>query len=314
MAAPAGGPLPLVRDAVLSNGGHVIRARRRLDPSRDLYLTDHRIDGVEVLPMAVATELMAEVAQQAWPEMTVIGVRELKMLKGITLNDGPRDIGVVARPQVEAAHERLGVDVHVEIRDADGEGQPYYRATIELADRPLVPPIYATPAVSGLPPFERDVSDAYRQWLFHGPLLQGIAEIHGLGPHGVEATLLPSPPERCMKDGSGDWLIDPVVLDSGLQLFLLWARANVDKTPLPSRFTRLRRFAPIGAGPVRCYLRVLETSRDPVFHIDVHFVGPDGRLLWSLEQMEGTCTKALNRLGGSWVVQNAELASRAAST
>ena len=313
-AVPASWPLPLVRDAVLSNGGHVVRARRVFDPDKDLYLTDHRIDGVEVLPMAVATELMAEVAQQAWPEMTVIGVRELKLLKGVTLDRGPREVLVVARPQVEAAHERMGVDVHVEIRDAAGEGQPYYRATIELSDRPLSPPSYATPAVSGLPPFERGVDDAYRQWLFHGPLLQGITQIHGLGPQGVEATILPSPPSRCMKDGAGEWLIDPVVLDSGLQLFLLWARANVDKTPLPSRFTRLRRFAPIGDGPVRCYLRILETSRDPVFQIDIHFVGQDGRLLWALEEMEGVCTKALNRLGGSWLAQDAVLASRAAGT
>jgi hypothetical protein len=102
---------------------------------------------------------------------------------------------------------------------------------------------------------------------------------------------------------SGEWLIDPVVFDSGLQLFLLWARANVDKTPLPSRFTRLRRYAPIGKEPVRCYLRVLEKSRDPVFYIDVHFVGADGRLRWSLEEMEGVCTRALNRLGGSWLLQ-----------
>jgi hypothetical protein len=31
-------------------------------------------------------------------------------------------------------------------------------------------------------------------------------------------------------------------------------------------------------------------------------------LLWALEEMEGVCTKALNRLGGSWLVPHPRLA------
>ena len=311
--------LPLVRDSVFSNGGSVVRARRWLDPSKDLYLTDHRIDGVEVLPMAVASEFMAEVVQQAWPELQVVGVRDLQLLHGVVLEGGPREVSVVARPQVEPSYERPGggpgVDVHVELRDAEGGGKPYYRATVELSDRPPGAPRFEVDGLSSLPPFEAGVEQAYRQWLFHGPLLQGITRIEGLGARGVAATLQPSPPGRCLKGvTSGEWLIDPVVFDSGLQLFLLWARANVDKTPLPSRFTRLRRYAPIGSEPVRCYLRVLEKSRDPVFYIDVHFVGADGRLLWSLEEMEGVCTRALNRLGGSWLVHEPGLEVAGKST
>jgi hypothetical protein len=207
------------------------------------------------------------------------------------------------------------VDVHVELRDAEGGGKPHYRAIIELSDRLPEAPLFDVGNLGALPLFEGGVEKAYRQWLFHGPLLQGITNIEGLGALGVAATLQPSPPGRCLKGvTSGEWLIDPVVFDSGLQLFLLWARANVDKTPLPSRFTRLRRYAPIGVEPVRCYLRVLEKSRDPVFYIDVHFVGADGRLLWSLEEMEGVCTRALNRLGGSWLLQDRGLQIAGKST
>jgi hypothetical protein len=97
------------------------------------------------------------------------------------------------------------------------------------------------------------------------------------------------------------------VLDSGLQLFLLWARANLDKTPLPTRFTRLRCYRPIGTGPIRCSLRVLEKSLDPVFYIDIDFIGPDGRLIWTLRDMEGACSKALNRLGGSWLDEKSRI-------
>ena len=153
-------------------------------------------------------------------------------------------------------------------------------------------------------PFDAGVEQAYRNWLFHGPLLQGIRRIEGLGARGVEAILEPSPPDRCMRGvGGSRWLIDPVVFDSALQLFLVWARSNLDKTPLPSRFAGFRRYAAI----VHCYLDVLDKSRDPVFYIDLHFVGPDGRLLWVLEGMEGVCTRALNRLGGSWLLPKSGL-------
>ncbi len=187
----------------------------------------------------------------------------------------------------------MGVDVHVEIRDPDGEGKPYYRAAVQLSDRPLDPALFETSLVAPLPDFNKGVAEVYRDWLFHGPLLQGIRRIEGLGERGVEAILQPSPPQACLRGaGASSWLIDPVVFDSGLQLFIVWARANLDKTPLPSRFARLRRYAPIGKGPVHCYLKVLDKSRDPVCHIDLHFVGPDGRLLWALEEMEGICTRS----------------------
>jgi hypothetical protein len=90
-----------------------------------------------------------------------------------------------------------------------------------------------------------------------------------------------------------------VIFDSSLQLFLLWTRAELDKTTLPSRFLRYRRFGSLSETKLRCYVRVLERSRDPLFFLDIAFVGPDGRLRGLLEGMEGTSSRALNRLVGT---------------
>jgi hypothetical protein len=298
---PRGTGLPLLkRVPVETGGGHVVEAVRTFDPAHDPYLLDHRMDGVPVVPMAVALELMAELAQQGWPDLQVIGVRELQLLKGVVLDKGPRAVKVIARAQVEPPHDRTGVDVNVELRDASGSGHLCYRATVELGSTLPEPPPYTPPAAEPLRAFPLSVEEAYRQWLFHGPRLQGITEITGLAESMLHAVLDASAPPPCFDSApDGRWLIDPVMFDSGLQLFLLWARAHLDKTPLPSRFTRFRRFGSLSDSTVRCYMHVLDRSRDPLYYMNVAFVGPDGRLLGLLEEMEGACSRALNRLAGA---------------
>lgn len=275
----------------------MVEAVRTLDPSHDLYLLDHCIDESPVLPVAVAMELMAEVAQQGWPDLEVVGVRELQLLKGVVLDNGPRTVRVVARAQVEPPSDREGIDVNVEIRDVSASGPRYYRATVELAAELPEPPTHVRPDGETLRPFPLTVADAYRQWLFHGPRFQGITEIEGIADRTARAIMNPSSPRLCLQGlPEGRWLIDPVVFDSGLQLFLLWGRAHLDKTLLPSRFQRYRRFGSLSESKIHCHLQVLDRSRDPLFYMNLAFMGPDGRLLGLLEEAEGACSRSLNRL------------------
>jgi hypothetical protein len=249
-----------------------------------------------VLPMAVALELMAELAQKGWPDLQVIGLRELQLLKGVVLDKGPRAVRAIARAQVEPPHDRAGVDVNVELRDPSGAGPVFYRATVELAATLPEPPRYEA-LEEHLRAFPMSVEEAYRQWLFHGPRLAGITAIEGIADRAIHAVLDASAPPPCFKVApQGRWLVDPVMFDSGLQLFLLWARANLDKTPLPSRFTRYRRFGSLSDTKLRCHMRVLDRSRDPLYYMNVAFIGPDGRLVGLLEEMEGACSRSLNRL------------------
>jgi len=302
-AAPsaAARALPLLHGATFTNGGgHVVEAVRTLDPAYDLYLADHSMDGSPVLPLAVATELMAELVQKSWPDLQVVGVRELQLLKGVVLENGPRPVRVIARAQVEPPPDRQGIDVNVEIRDASASGPVHYRATVEMAPELPEPPRFVAPDGAVLRPFPLSVGEAYRQWLFHGPRLQAITEIEGISERGSRAVLDASAPPPALRGQSHPrWLIDPVIFDSGLQLFLLWTRAQLDKTTLPSRFLRYRRFGSLSETKLHCHVNVLERSRDPLFYLDIAFVGPDGRLRGLLEGMEGTSSRALNRLVGA---------------
>lgn len=273
-----------------------IRVLRRLDPAYDLYLADHRLDGHPVLPFAMAMELVSEVVQHSWPDLQIMSLRDFQVLRGIVLNDGPRTVDVVACAETQPPHGPANVCVHVEIGDPEKPGAPFYRGTVELSDR-LPPPPQRALVPGGLQPFSMSVPEAYRRWLFHGPLFQGIEKISGISPELMVATCLPSSPRRYLGgEPRSAWLIDPLVFDSALQMIILWMRTYRDATPLPSRLDRYRRFGSLSDAPIDCYLRVPAHSDGPVISVDIDFVGPHGELLGLLEGMECPFSKTLNRL------------------
>jgi hypothetical protein len=292
--------LPLLDGVPLRLGmGGSVELIRTLDPARDRYLQDHRLDGKPVFPAAMAVELMAEVVRQGWPEWEVVGIRSLKVFRGIVLNDSAREIRVMARPQTDLSSEDLVLEVNVEIDEVDQPGHPCYRATVQLAERLPTPPPYNPREISELHPFPMRVDEAYRHWLFHGPCFQGISKLEGIHEHGISATLLPSSPAQCLSQNStGQWLIDPVLLDCGFQLAILWERAHYDMTPLPARFTSYRRFGSYSGSLVRCCLQVQSNAGGHILFTDICFLDTAGRVMGLLEGMEFSCNKALNRLSG----------------
>ena len=151
-------------------------------------------------------------------------------------------------------------------------------------------------------PFPLPVDEAYRRWLFHGPLFQGITRIDRIGVNGIEGTLARSSPRQWIAGApEGDWLIDPLMFDSALQLLVLWVREHWDMMSLPSRFFAYRRFCvPTTTDTeVRCEIRIRPDERSQIVHADLFFLGAEGRLFGILEDMEGACSRKLNRLVGS---------------
>jgi hypothetical protein len=296
-STPADG-LPMIENTPLRSGKNgEVELIRALDETLDPYLQDHRLDGKPVLPAAMATELMAEVAQKGWPEWEVVSIRSFNVLKGIVLEDGTQEIRIAARPEVASSQEDAKMEVNVEISLLDHSGPPCYRAMVKLG-KLFPPPLLYDPAVfSELRPFSMTVEEAYRHWLFHGPSFQGISSIEGISEEGIYSILRPSSPtEFFRRDVAGQWVIDPVLLDSAFQLAILWERAHFNMTPLPSGFAVYRRFRSSPRFPVHCYLEAKPSPKGRILSTNIQFLDAEGHMIASLEEMEFSCTKALNRL------------------
>ncbi len=304
-ATPEGGDWPiaatlplLAEKATLSRTATgVVEVCYPLDPARDLYLRDHCLDGRPVLPVAMAMELMAEAVLAGWPGFKVVGVRGLRVLRGIVVEEGLGPIRVVTKEHTPHSEEERTVEAA--IVDSDGAGRLHYRATVDLRKYPTSSPSVQPTELQGAAPFPMSVEQAYRDLLFHGPLLQGIEHIEAAGPTGLSAILKPSSPQACLAGRSGDaWLLDPIVIDCALQLQVLWGRIHWDITSLPFGIEAYRQFAPLAGPYIRCEMRVRPNTAAPVIYADHYFFAADGQLLGILEGVEIVGSQGLNRVTG----------------
>ena len=305
MAAPPGtsataSELPLLarNTRIERNPDGSLDLVRTADPQHDLYLIDHQLDGKPVMPMAMVLELFAEAAAFQHPDHHVARVRDLRVLRGITFDRSPQDLRVVT-----TASRPSGAGLIVGLRNELGQKPVIHdTAEVELLAKPAAPVVLAPLSLVNPQPLGMTIDEAYERWLFHGPIFAGIVEVAALGENGVIAQLMPSSPKRCLAECcESNWLIDPILVDSGLQMIILWARTYLDMTPLPSRLGCYHRFNGPPAGPIRCETHIHHTPGTPTIVADIRFFDGDGRLLGRLEDMEGTCSKALNRLASARV-------------
>jgi NAD(P)-dependent dehydrogenase (short-subunit alcohol dehydrogenase family) len=295
LAASAVEATPLLKHAQRHPVNGTTQYGRLLDPAVDLYLNDHRLDGRPVLPLAFASELMAEAVQATWPELTVTAVRNLQLFKGIVLEGSLVPVTITIRMPVGLQGDQA-TEAHVVLRTPSLVPDVRYRAIVELAPR-LAEPGPFQPAAAPLAPLPVSLETAYRDWTFHGPSFQRITAIDGIGPEAILGRVY-SPARAAGVSGvaRAGWVIDPFVFDAALQLLLIWSRAQNGMTALPSRFRAFRRYGSLSDTPLTCHVRVQSTAGGHALVSDVHFVDPGGRVLGVLEGMEASCSAALNRL------------------
>jgi NAD(P)-dependent dehydrogenase (short-subunit alcohol dehydrogenase family) len=291
--------LPLVVQPGVPINGHT-EWTCVLDPSQDLYLSDHRLDGNPVLPAAVALEYLVEAVQQEWPGWPVVAVRDFQVLSGVVLDNGPKRIQLTARTLGVASQDTSRVDVSVTLADGD-TGRQCYSARVELSTSRSALPRPDLVPISRLETFPMSVQNAYERWLFHGPIFQTIEEIQGVTDNAIVGVLKPSSPRSCLaRAASGNWLVDPVVIDGAFQLTLLFARLHTDMTPLPARFGVLKVSSDLTGPTVRCEIRARFSAGGQHLETDTIFLSTNGEVIGVLEGAEFTSSSALNRLGGQW--------------
>ncbi len=268
---------------------------RTLSLATDPYLDQHRIDGVPVLPVAVAVEMAAEAAATVWPGWQVAEVSEIKMLQGFRLEgDRPRplELTVLGSEHGDAS----GFKATVELRSPGAEGRVHYRASLLLSDRLPEEPFTGSDLS---PRASLSAREAYRNLLFHGPCFQAVVSLTGLDERGAVAQVVPSDPAefRTGVAPGSQWLFDPALIDAAAQLAWVWSCQQRGAAALPNRFGCIRRFANAG----RAHRMLFEVARDCPEHqvrADVLVLDDRDRLVFTIEGLESTANASLNRFRG----------------
>ncbi|AGY59895.1 type I polyketide synthase [Gloeobacter kilaueensis] len=288
-------PFALIRSPFVLQPNSTVTLDHTFTTASDPYLIDHSMDGNPVLPATVALEWLAEFVQDAWPDLVVTEVRDLRVLRGVVLNAPQgRRVTLSARASVHADADAL--EVSAEVFDPDKKA-PFYRALVVMRPRleeeptDLPEPLRTTGSVL-------DAATAYRDHTFHGPQFQLLSAIERLDEHGIDAVVQPSRPAQFLATGESlpDWLFDPGLLDTLPQLALFWARINQGSFALPSRLGRVIRYGsgPL-AGPLRIAFRVTSANEHQLSY-DAHIIDRDGHVRLVLIHGESNSSRALNRL------------------
>ena len=291
LAAPGRACQVVVGDGLDAGGGSpeppTVQRPVSLSVEEWPVLADHMLDGVPVLPLALAMELLAREAVREFPAMRLVGLDDVRVLQGVRLDRGvmltPRLSGPVTNPEQ--------VSVTVELLDEAGRARVRGVAVLQPGDLPAndVPDAVGWP--EKVAPWPGGQDTIYGQALFHGPAFQGIRSVHGTWDSGIAATLRRGPDiaEWNPAAGQGDWLVDPLLVDGIFQVLILWCRLATGAPSLPSRIARMRFYAEPTSQDVRIVATVRRRRGNNVLS-DVDLLDSDGRLLARIDGY--TCTAA----------------------
>ncbi len=211
------------------------------------YLTDHRVAGKPVLPVALAIEWMARAARVFRPGAGTVVLRDLKVLRGIKM-DHFESVG--HRFALHGAARAHGGpdDLAIELRGKDNA--LHFSATLDTAGGVRRAPERAADPKLG--PWTREaVYDGHL--LFHGPSFQVIQSVAGVSREGMVGTLT-GVRERGWADEA--WRTDVAALDGALQFALLWSREVLGGASLPMAVASFESFSEaLPEGMLRCVVR-----------------------------------------------------------
>ncbi len=235
-----------------------------LGPKATPIVNVHKIDHTPVVPFALMADLMGRVATQNNPGLQFIGMDNMRLLKGITLDS--EDIVV----QVNTGKcQRSG---HLLFAPAElvCETGPlkYAQAQVALAEALPEPPVLSQAAFMDLAPCALTPQRAYDTVLFHKGSLKSIIEIKGISPKGIEVIAMPGTAQEDWYAAatSNTWTVDPLMLDTAFQAAILWLHETRGQVCLPSFFANLRVYRSYAArsGNIRVLFTVNNETRNAI--------------------------------------------------
>jgi len=258
----------MLKEFNISSDGRELNAQVRLDPNEQLFLQHHtlgepmskadpELKGIPFVPLTFSLELMAEAAAALGGGMLVARMDRIRAHRWIMVEGTQTALHVNAK-RVDASNFRVEVKILAVTEAKAGQNtlppSVLAEATIVLANE-----YGAAPTAKDLPDSCRQPSkwtrkQIYETVMFHGPSFQGLVSMDSTGEGGTEGTLQGSTREGILRSSSHpDFLVDPVVLDLGGQVFAAWAA---------ERFTEGFHLFPFEVEAIEIFGRCLEEKEE----------------------------------------------------
>jgi acyl transferase domain-containing protein/NAD(P)-dependent dehydrogenase (short-subunit alcohol dehydrogenase family)/acyl carrier protein len=270
--------------------------KREIDIESYPVLESHIIGGKPVVPFALMTEWLGHSALHESPGLFLYGLDDIRLLKGIRLDDGKKMIRLLAgKPEKKDSF----FEVNVEIRNGvkDGVELIHTRAKAILAGSPALPPVYIIPDKIASKTYNRSIEEVYDDILFHGSALRGIREIVGYSSKGMVARVSPAPlPQNWIKDPlRKKWIADPLALDSAFQMAILWGFEEMNRLSLPSYCKSYRQYYDaFPAEGVTAVLEIRETTKHRIM-CDITFLDKKDLVVAALNGYEAVMDDSLRK-------------------
>jgi acyl transferase domain-containing protein len=275
-------------------------ARHRFSAEREIIFHDHALGrdvstedpsllGLTLVPLTVTMEMLAEGGALLQPDKLLVGMRDIRASRWITLEKPDYTIEATARQSAPG-------EVHVALREIGPPSGPSSLRPILAEAVALYAERY--PDSGPARPFvlENEKRSAwipeqlYRTGMFHGSLMQGAKSVERAGLNGASATLEVLPHTGLFADDPRPvFLFDPVLLDAAGQAVAYWFWEAIEKgTDLfPYRVGGFHCYAAAPPAGTRLECRVLRRfASDTVIHSDIEVLDRAGKVYYRLENWE----------------------------
>ncbi len=239
---------------------HGVVVRTTLDPRRQPFLDDHRIDGIPVLPAVMGMEAFAEAALLLAPDRQVVAVEDASFAVPLKFyRDEPRTITVQA-VVTPAGDELLARAQLIAERQLPGQDGPqrtvHFSGTVRLGRRPAAGP-KGEPA--GKAAGGAMAAGQVYAFYFHGPAYRVVSSAWRAGDAAVAELAAPLPDDRV--PASAPLATAPRLVELCFQCAGLWQAGTEGVLALPLRVGSARVLA--DPAKVRGTLHAVARERSP---------------------------------------------------
>lgn len=256
---------------------------------RGVSVDDPSLLALPVVPLTITMEILAEGAALLQPGKVLIGMRNLRAYRWITLEESPPAIEISAQAQ-PGKSGAVNVSARELVLDNSKPAPVLAEGTMIFADEyPKCGPARDF-VLKEEAPSQWTSERLYREGMFHGPCFQGVKSVDTTGRDGTQATLEVLPRHDLFRDDKEpNFLTDPVVLDAAGQVVAFWTREELKEgfDIFPYRLDALELFGPLlpYGTQLQCRVRA-ELLGDKQIRSDIEVVDSAGNVACRFEGWE----------------------------